>query len=479
MSYMKTGDVSSLYTSQSGVVPDTEAQRRIEKTFTRTSNAAIKGHNNVRMPAGSMTVDQCKKACREADWGCKSFDYWKNDARCDLSDKNAADVGGLKTDYEGNPYDHYSMDNLDASSSCMSACYKDKACCGFADPGDGTCQIFTTCQPLKPSFGVTFKAKVSGTEGESKTTISIKANNLAGAETMDVPWLAIDAGVYKTTEGKMIQAGVAAVQNEGGTWQEVSFYKDFPGVPVLIAYSTSQAGKVVVRARTRNVGASKFELSLELPTSGATAGEAETTLEEVSWFAIESGKGVIGGKKYVAEEVQSVDAESGKLEFPSDFFSAPPKVLAAASSADGSTTVGVRLASVSTESIELRLQPDADDAASPMGESVSVFALESPSMGGAAFGAIPAGKPEPTADPVIEGIYEAPLVGEIVAPASENTLKGPLDDARLCLHMCMVEEACHAVVAIPDGLCWLKSKAEGEEREAYPGAQSYVKKAQE
>ncbi|MBK5938570.1 thiol-activated cytolysin family protein [Halochromatium roseum] len=67
-----------------------------------TPNAAISGHN-VRSING---LAACKAECDRADW-CKSFDYYKREDKCDLSDKAASDVGGLKTDYPNNPYDHY------------------------------------------------------------------------------------------------------------------------------------------------------------------------------------------------------------------------------------------------------------------------------------------------------------------------------------------------------------------------------------
>ena len=52
------------------------------------------------------TTGDCKAACSAEIW-CKSFDYYKNDNECDLSDKNKEDVGGLKTNYNGNQFDHY------------------------------------------------------------------------------------------------------------------------------------------------------------------------------------------------------------------------------------------------------------------------------------------------------------------------------------------------------------------------------------
>ncbi|MEE4202465.1 MAG: PAN domain-containing protein, partial [Halieaceae bacterium] len=67
------------------------------------SNAAIPGNNQTQI-VGS--VADCKDACDREDW-CKSFDYYKQEAKCDLSDQSQRTAGGLKTDYPGHPYDHY------------------------------------------------------------------------------------------------------------------------------------------------------------------------------------------------------------------------------------------------------------------------------------------------------------------------------------------------------------------------------------
>jgi len=70
------------------------------------ANAAISGFNDLHL--SSVTADQCKEACC-ANSQCKSFDYHKNTNKCDLSFSSAAEAGGLKTDYSGNPYDHYEL----------------------------------------------------------------------------------------------------------------------------------------------------------------------------------------------------------------------------------------------------------------------------------------------------------------------------------------------------------------------------------
>merc|ERR1719356_940581 len=87
------------------------------RTCSVTKNAAISGHNVERLTAQTTTT--CKKLCLDRDW-CKSFDWHKKTNKCDLSDKCAADVGGLKTDYSGNPYDHYACKCGAASSTSSS-----------------------------------------------------------------------------------------------------------------------------------------------------------------------------------------------------------------------------------------------------------------------------------------------------------------------------------------------------------------------
>ena len=79
--------------------------------FDKTPNAAISG-NNVKQ-LSNVSPEDCMRACESAsDFKCVSFDYHKNANKCDLSDKTAADVGGLKRDYPGNPYDHYALEEI-------------------------------------------------------------------------------------------------------------------------------------------------------------------------------------------------------------------------------------------------------------------------------------------------------------------------------------------------------------------------------
>ena len=74
-------------------------------------NAAISGHNNIHLT--DVSPEDCAKRCNEeSSFICRSFDYFKNSQQCYLSDKDKDMVGGLKTDYDGDPYDYYERGRL-------------------------------------------------------------------------------------------------------------------------------------------------------------------------------------------------------------------------------------------------------------------------------------------------------------------------------------------------------------------------------
>ena len=108
LSHKRAGDVGGLKTDYSGNPYDHYSLKPDPlKAFARVPNAAISGYNVENLK--NVTPKDCASACTDASrssW-CKSFDFNKTTGACDLSDKRASDVGGLKTDYAGNPYDHY------------------------------------------------------------------------------------------------------------------------------------------------------------------------------------------------------------------------------------------------------------------------------------------------------------------------------------------------------------------------------------
>lgn len=87
-----------------------------DSEFIYTGKAAIFGHNTTRI--WGLSAQECMRAClEERSFYCKSIDYTRVEKMCDLSDKSAEDVGGLKTDYPGSPHDHYSRKIIDNNLS--------------------------------------------------------------------------------------------------------------------------------------------------------------------------------------------------------------------------------------------------------------------------------------------------------------------------------------------------------------------------
>ncbi len=72
--------------------------------FGMVANAGIPGHNKESYPG--LTIDICKSICIQRDW-CKSVDFDRAKGACYVQPVAEEDVGSLRTDYPGHPYDHY------------------------------------------------------------------------------------------------------------------------------------------------------------------------------------------------------------------------------------------------------------------------------------------------------------------------------------------------------------------------------------
>lgn len=72
--------------------------------FGLVPNAGIPGHNKETYPA--LTLEICKSICVQRAW-CKSIDFDRTNGACYVQPVAEEDVGSLRTDYPGHPYDHY------------------------------------------------------------------------------------------------------------------------------------------------------------------------------------------------------------------------------------------------------------------------------------------------------------------------------------------------------------------------------------
>ncbi|RIJ13858.1 hypothetical protein D1227_11475 [Henriciella mobilis] len=100
------GLAAALLATGSGIYLWLQPPHALRSQFEVTYNAAISGHNT--RPLTFLSLKGCMTAClEETEFYCKSFDFSSIRKTCDLSNASAKDVGGLKTDYYRNPYDHY------------------------------------------------------------------------------------------------------------------------------------------------------------------------------------------------------------------------------------------------------------------------------------------------------------------------------------------------------------------------------------
>lgn len=74
--------------------------------YVRIPDSAIQGHNQITL--SNVDTESCAQACSTEDgFICRSFDYNKSDRRCQLTQMTPASANGLKTNYPGDPWDHY------------------------------------------------------------------------------------------------------------------------------------------------------------------------------------------------------------------------------------------------------------------------------------------------------------------------------------------------------------------------------------
>lgn len=80
--------------------------QQLRAQFDKVPDAAIRYYNHKKLR--NTSVENCMREClRTTEFTCRSFDFYKRLDVCDLSAATAESVGGLKTDYELDPYDHY------------------------------------------------------------------------------------------------------------------------------------------------------------------------------------------------------------------------------------------------------------------------------------------------------------------------------------------------------------------------------------
>lgn len=208
----------------------------------------------------------------------------------------------------------------------------------------------------------------------------------------DLSWMAWEAGIFYTDEGKMIQAN--NLQEAGNAFARVGFEENsflHDDISVLTqvqssldktcdcpSFSTNAPGTCLcfVKTRQQQADATGFSVRLE-EFEDATLAPHTHSEETVGWIAFESSSGHIGLTGFSAGNTQnSVRHESYGVGF--DYpFSQQPRFFGSIATFHGGDAAGLRTRSVTTEAAEIFIQEDTcnDPEAQHVAEVVSYLAL--------------------------------------------------------------------------------------------------------
>jgi hypothetical protein len=141
-----------------------------------------------------------------------------------------------------------------------------------------------------------------------------------------VHWFVIEAGEFKTDEGKLAQAGRMSI--EGGGFRDFEYHNaGFPSGAVSTfthVQTFHDAGFVKTRQQPGDAFGFSAALETEFPVGSVADGRAAHEREVVGWFAIEVSAGEFGGVGYEAGVTPpEVTHNAYAIEFSYAFQAAP------------------------------------------------------------------------------------------------------------------------------------------------------------
>jgi hypothetical protein len=192
----------------------------------------------------------------------------------------------------------------------------------------------------------------------------------------DLSWMAWEAGIFYSDEGKMIQVDTVEVAGEAFAhvgFEENSFVHN--DIAVLTQVQSFN-DETFVKTRQQSADATGFSVRLE-EFEDPTLADHMHLEETVGWIAFESSSGHIGLTGFSAGNTQnSVRHESYAIAF--DYpFSQLPRFFGSIATFHGGDAAGLRTRSVTTELAEVFVQEDTcnDPEANHASEVVSFVAL--------------------------------------------------------------------------------------------------------
>ena len=170
--------------------------------------------------------------------------------------------------------------------------------------------------------------------------------------------------------GNPFEAGRVSVDHD---WERVTFDRAFDEPPAVFAHPTTVEGTDPVVARVTSVGRDGFSVRVQ----EEEANNDNHTYERVDWFAIQPGRGTIGGRRYETGRLREfLDDDWRTLSFDRSY--AQPTFVAALSSTIGTNPCSVRYDDLSSTGVDLFVEEEqsADTEVGHVREDLSYFVIE-------------------------------------------------------------------------------------------------------
>ncbi|PAP76671.1 Kelch repeat-containing protein [Rubrivirga marina] len=185
-----------------------------------------------------------------------------------------------------------------------------------------------------------------------------------GTET--VSWLAVERGVHRVGEGRLLEAGLVTAS---GAPESFGFGADFASAPVLFSQVSTAAGAGAVVTRQRDVSAGSFQLRLQGEESTDHQG-----VETVAYVAVEAG--AVAGVLEAGRTPAPIDHSYAAVSLEDGFASAPA-LLASMQTLNESDPATLRYRALTGAGFEVRVEEEqsADPETDHTGEVVGFLAL--------------------------------------------------------------------------------------------------------
>ncbi len=230
-----------------------------------------------------------------------------------------------------------------------------------------------------------------------------------------VSYVVMESGRHVLPDGRVVEAGnFAAVDHD---WQAVGFAQAFASTPTVLSQTVSYDGPDAVVTRHQGIDANGFDVRLqEQQTGGTHLGES------VAFIAVEPGADADGEAGATPD---AVTHDWHTLTFRQSY-SAPPVMLAAMQSFDGSDTAALRYRDLGANAVELFVEEESsyDPETRHCNETVgyALFApgwltARAPAAGAVADSASDADSPLVLGDAGADGTSAPLLAGQLPTPS--------------------------------------------------------------